>query len=226
MAITAEPYARQLAALLPPGMALAVEPGSELETLLLRLAAWLADVDARSELTMTEAKPWLTVQLLPEWETSLGLPVGVDDVTNRALSIAERQQRVVQKLLDQGGQRLTRYYLLAAALGYSTGTLERTATRRVARAGSARAGQPVASTTVTLPPAGQVEFRRLPPLISGFEAGAECAPPAVRFGFEVRYTPLPDGESGPIDPLELIKKIQRIAHAQSVPIFRSMYAPH
>lgn len=150
----------------------------------------------------------------------------MDDFTNRVLSVAERQRRVVQKLLDQGGQRLKRYYALAAALGYRAGTLERTSTRRVARAGSARAGQPVASTTVTLPAAGQVEFRRLTPLISGFEAGAECAPPEVRFGFEVRYTPLPDGGSGPIDPLELIQKIQRIAHAQSVPIFRSMYAPY
>lgn len=197
------------------------------------LACWvesaarrLAAIDAALHILLREADPSSAQAMLPDWEVSLGLPVGVDDVTGRALPVSERQQRVVQKLLDQRGQRLTRYYALAMALGYLPGVLERSVTRKPARAGRVRAGQVLGSTSVALPPAGQVEFRRLSPLVSGFEAGAECAPPEARFGFEVRYTQLPHGESGAISPDELIQKIQRIAHAQSMPIFRSMYAPH
>jgi hypothetical protein len=67
-------YLSQLLALLPPGDALAREPGSVLERLLTVPAAELARVDGRVEALLLESDPARTTEMLADWERALGLP--------------------------------------------------------------------------------------------------------------------------------------------------------
>ena len=67
-------YLSQLLALLPPGDALAREPGSKLERLLTVPAAELARVDGRVEALLLESDPARTAEMLADWERALGLP--------------------------------------------------------------------------------------------------------------------------------------------------------
>ncbi|WP_114152653.1 YmfQ family protein [Chromobacterium haemolyticum] len=122
MAMTAAHYQQQLAALLPPGLALKAEEGSELATLLASLAARLADADARAQLLLQESDPRRAVALLPEWEASLGLP---DACTVGEQTLLARQQAVVAKLTDTGGARVPRFLQLAERLGYPGATITR-----------------------------------------------------------------------------------------------------
>lgn len=122
MAMTADQYKRQLVQLLPPGPALQVVDGSELDAVLGWMATFLAEVDVRADIVRTEANPQRAVQLLAEWEGSLGLP---DSCTVGAQTIAERQIAVTQKLTDRRGARISRYVQLAAMLGYPGATTKR-----------------------------------------------------------------------------------------------------
>ncbi|MEN6082815.1 YmfQ family protein [Chromobacterium piscinae] len=122
MAMTAAHYQQQLAALLPPGLALMAEEGSELATLLAALATKLADTDARAQLLLQESDPRRAAALLPEWEASLGLP---DACTVGEQTLLARQQAVVAKLTDTGGARVPRFLQLAARLGYPGATITR-----------------------------------------------------------------------------------------------------
>ena len=67
-------YLSQLIGLLPPGDALAREPGSVLERLLSVPAAELARVDGRVEALLLESDPARTTEMLADWERALGLP--------------------------------------------------------------------------------------------------------------------------------------------------------
>ena len=67
-------YFSQLMGLLPPGDALAREPGSKLERLLSVPAAELARVDGRVEALLLESDPARTAEMLADWERALGLP--------------------------------------------------------------------------------------------------------------------------------------------------------
>ncbi|MCA3359217.1 MAG: DUF2313 domain-containing protein [Roseomonas sp.] len=70
----ASAYLSQLIALLPPGDALAREPGSVLARLLSVPAAELARVDGRVEALLLESDPARTTEMLEDWERALGLP--------------------------------------------------------------------------------------------------------------------------------------------------------
>jgi uncharacterized protein YmfQ (DUF2313 family) len=70
----ASAYLLQLIGLLPPGDALAREPGSVLERLLSVPAAELARVDGRVEALLLESDPARTTEMLTDWERALGLP--------------------------------------------------------------------------------------------------------------------------------------------------------
>jgi uncharacterized protein YmfQ (DUF2313 family) len=67
-------YLSQLLGLLPPGDALAREPGSRLERLLSVPAAELARVDGRVDALLLESDPARTTEMLADWERALGLP--------------------------------------------------------------------------------------------------------------------------------------------------------
>lgn len=122
MAVSAEHYARQLAALLPPGVAMAAEPDSEMAALLLKLGDWLARAGERAALLQAEASPHHTLQLLPEWEASLGLP---DSCSVGTPTLAERRAALNARLTDAGGARTPRFLQIATALGYPGATVAR-----------------------------------------------------------------------------------------------------
>lgn len=122
MALSAEHYARQLAALLPPGIAFESEPGSDMDELLQRAGRYLAAADDRANQLRDEANPYRTLALLPEWEASLGLP---DSCSVGTPTLAARRAAIVARLTDAGGARSPRFVQLATALGYTGATTQR-----------------------------------------------------------------------------------------------------
>ncbi len=122
MALSAEHYARQLAALLPPGIAFESEPGSDMAELLQRVGGYLAAADSRANQLRDEANPYRTLALLPEWEASLGLP---DSCSVGAPTLAERRAAIIARLTDAGGARIPRFVQIAKAMGYPDATTRR-----------------------------------------------------------------------------------------------------
>lgn len=123
MAVSPDRYRQHLQALLPPGIALQTEPDSELDTLLGRIAGYLAEVDANAQIVLAETTdPRRTLKLLPEWEASLGLP---DSCTVGEQTLLARQQAIIAKLTDTGGARIPRYLQITNALGYPNATITR-----------------------------------------------------------------------------------------------------
>lgn len=82
---------------------------------------------------LRDAFPATAVELLPEWESALGLP---DPCAGAAPTIEQRQRQVVARLTDRGGLSAARYIALAADLGYTV-TIT---TFSMSRAGEMRAG--------------------------------------------------------------------------------------
>lgn len=112
-----EQYAMQLAALMPPGLALSTEdPSSDLYEILRRMAARLDDVDEFFWQILRESDPRHAVSLLDEWEQALALP---DSCTIGTPTLDERQRAAYAKYTDRGGARIPRYIGIANALGYN-----------------------------------------------------------------------------------------------------------
>lgn len=91
MSIAADGYARQFAALLPPGRTWKLLGDSKLQKLLLGIADEFARLDGRVDDLQAEAIPSLAVELLADYERELALP---SDGTN-----AERQARIVARII-------------------------------------------------------------------------------------------------------------------------------
>ncbi|AQS88279.1 bacteriophage tail protein [Neoasaia chiangmaiensis NBRC 101099] len=70
---------------------------------------------ARAANLLTDAFPATAVELLPEWEASLGLP---DPCAGTDPTIASRQRQVVTRLTDSGGSSIAYFTAFAASLGY------------------------------------------------------------------------------------------------------------
>lgn len=116
----AEFYREQFLALLPPGRIWPEDRSSSFQQLALAFGAQLARVhESVLRVLVQELDPRVTVDLLPEWETELGLP---DPCTPAAQTIQERRQRVVAALTVQPSPTLQYLRTLAEALGY-TGAL-------------------------------------------------------------------------------------------------------
>ncbi|MFN8989968.1 MAG: putative phage tail protein [Betaproteobacteria bacterium] len=140
-------YLSQLLALLPPGDALAREPGSVLERLLSVPAAELARVDGRVEALLLESDPARTTEMLADWERALGLPD--ECYPNESFSRASRAWYFDGAgVLREAAVDEPRY--LYDALGQRTEAVlvEAAATNSVA---NARAGGAVVGTPGTLP---------------------------------------------------------------------------
>lgn len=69
----------------------------------------------RATALLVDCFPSTAVELLPEWESSLGLP---DPCAGPAATIAQRRAQVVARLSDGGGSSTQYYVDFAAALGY------------------------------------------------------------------------------------------------------------
>lgn len=113
---TADDFARVLQTMLPRGRAWPREPGTTQAKVIKGLAAAFSRVTGRAVDLLIDANPATTYELLGEWEQSLGLPNACTG--ELAGTIEGRQQQVVAKLIETGGQSIGYYMAIAAALGY------------------------------------------------------------------------------------------------------------
>lgn len=120
MALSADDYAGQLDALLPPGPAWDAELEPFHGDVLGAFGAGLSRVHGRADDLFIETDPRSTYELLGRWEGVLGLP---DECTLPGASLAERRAAVVAKFLSLGGMSRGYYLTLAASLGYPDATI-------------------------------------------------------------------------------------------------------
>lgn len=108
-------FAQALANLLPRGRAWPRDP----DTVQARYRAALAPTYARQVVRdaqlLVDAFPTTPVELLPEWEASLGLP---DPCAGLSPTLQQRQQQVEARFAGDGGQSVGFFIAFAAALGY------------------------------------------------------------------------------------------------------------
>ena len=97
---SAQDYLGALQALMPRGRVWPRDFDATQTQILLALAQIYERSDARSRQLLVDGFPKTAAELLPEWESTLGLP---DSCGGAPESIAERQARVVVKLQEPGG---------------------------------------------------------------------------------------------------------------------------
>lgn len=129
-------FARQMRAALPRGRIWPRADDTWQFKVLEALGLTYERQTARSNNLLVDAFPATTVELLPEWEKTLGLP---DPCAGVAPTIAARQAQVLARFAADGGQSIAYFIAYALALGYVI-TVEQFAPFR---AGSSRAGDPV-----------------------------------------------------------------------------------
>lgn len=117
MGVTAAAYAGQLAALLPRGkLWRGLLRAPVVGGVLLALGDTLARLDESINGLRREADPRSTLQLLPEWEASVGLP---DGCLPGGGTTEQRRNAVVARLLSTGGSSPAYLIALGAAFGYT-----------------------------------------------------------------------------------------------------------
>jgi uncharacterized protein YmfQ (DUF2313 family) len=128
-------YLAAMMALGHRGRAWTIEPGTVRASVMLALAQTYVRSGARAVNLITDAFPATTIELLPQWEYSLGLP---DNCAAQPQTIQQRQAAVLSRFIAAGGQTAAYYQAVAAALGYAITITEFSAFR----CGVSRAGQP------------------------------------------------------------------------------------
>jgi uncharacterized protein YmfQ (DUF2313 family) len=163
------------------------------QALLILMPTWVR-LHGRANALVADAFPCSTFELLPEWESSLGLP---DECIGQLDTIQQRQAAVCAKFTARGGQSEQYFIDLAASAGFEVESIVEFAPFR---ASIDRCGQPLNSEAwayawqVIAPPTTIVYFR----------AGASTAgEPLAAWGNTT-----------------LICLIERYAPAHTVPIFR------
>ena len=102
--------------LLPPGPAWPRDLDAMLTQMLRGLAVSPARGHARQVALLADLNPATTVELLPEWEASLGLP---DPCSGPGATIGARRAQVLARLRADDGQRISYYVQVATDLGYT-----------------------------------------------------------------------------------------------------------
>lgn len=125
-----------LQALMPRGLVWPRDPTSVMAQVMAGLAPTWARHTERNNNLLVDAFPATAVELLPEWESALGLP---DPCAGVAPTVSARQAQVVARFAGSGGQSAAYYIAYAAILGYTITITE----FAPARAGQLRAGQPL-----------------------------------------------------------------------------------
>lgn len=113
-------YRDALLSLLPRGRVWSREPGSVQYDLMSGFAPTFARLDARAQDLLFDAFPANTLELLPEWEATLGLP---DPCDGEAQTIEQRRAQVLIKLFNGGGQTVGYYKAVLSRLGYANATI-------------------------------------------------------------------------------------------------------
>lgn len=108
-------YAGAVRALYPRGRVWPNDPDAQQSIFIGALAQEYAQLDADANALRADIFPASTVNLLPEWEESLGLP---DPCLGPSPSIDERQAQVLAKFVGSDGQSAAFFIAYAAALGF------------------------------------------------------------------------------------------------------------
>lgn len=88
---------------------------------------------------LAHAFPATALDLIPEWQETLGLP---DPCAGPAPTLIQQRQQIVARLTASGGQSVSYFISMAAALGYTVTVTE----YAPFRCGQSRAGQQVGNT--------------------------------------------------------------------------------
>ena len=112
---------KALLSLLPPGDAFSRDPDSNQAKAFEPAAAMFQEIQHRDIDLLNEADPSTTFEMLGEWERAWGLP---DPCTAAGTTIQERRAALVSKITGTGGQSITYYLGIAAALGYAGAEIE------------------------------------------------------------------------------------------------------
>lgn len=180
----ASDFASLIYALMPRGLVWPRDPDSLMSQVIATLGpTWARHTQSNNEL-LVDAFPATAVQLLTEWEETLGLP---DPCAGESPSLAVRQAQVVARFTNSGGQSIPYFIAYAKALGYTVTTTE----YAPFRAGQSTAGQPTGTqdwfftwqinaplNTVSYFPAGQAVAGQ--PLASWGNAVLQCELTAIK----------------------------------------------
>ena len=104
-----------LLALLPRGRVWSRDPTTTQNKALAGLAPTYAQQTARASNLLVDAFPSTAVELLPEWEATLGLP---SVAAGPAPSILARQTLVAARFIGAGGQTISAFKRYAGMLGF------------------------------------------------------------------------------------------------------------
>ncbi|GCE83075.1 YmfQ family protein [Komagataeibacter diospyri] len=112
---SAADFRAALLRLLPTGRIWSREPGSMPYQLATVWAPTFQRSSARGANLITDGFPSTTVELLTEWEATLGLP---DPCAGTSPTLEQRQAQVVARLTDSGGASKSYFIAFAKALGF------------------------------------------------------------------------------------------------------------
>lgn len=113
---SAEDFLSALLNLMPRGAVWPRDPDSTVSKTLGTLAPTWARHTQRNNYLIQDAFPSATVELLHEWEQTLGLP---DPCAGISPTLQGRQAQVLARLTANGGQSIQYFTDYAAALGYT-----------------------------------------------------------------------------------------------------------
>lgn len=116
MAVTSQDYARQLRALLPQGRLWQFRPDAVFLQLLAGIAETFYRLHVRCAALARETDPRTTSELLPEWESTVGLPDGCIPVGS---TTEQRRAAVVARFTATGGASAAYFEAVAARYGYT-----------------------------------------------------------------------------------------------------------
>ena len=127
---TAEHYAEQLQALLPPGPAWDPERVPEVQQLIAGLSHEFARIDGRAFDLLNEMDPATVSELVPDWERVMNLP---DPCLGLKPLFEDRRLSVRQRLVAVGGQNAAFYVGIAVSQGYPDASVIEFRTPRMGR---------------------------------------------------------------------------------------------
>jgi len=139
IARTAEEYRRQLRGLLPAGPAWDPELVPQVDLVLSGVSVEFARLDARAADLLNEVDPASVSELVPDWETVMGLP---DSCLGPNPAFEDRRLAVRRRLVEVGGQSRAYFLEIAISQGYPNPTITEHRAPRMGRShfGSAHFG--------------------------------------------------------------------------------------
>ncbi len=137
--LTSADYLRAFQALMPRGRVWPRDADAVQTQVFTGLNQVYARNTARANYLLVDSFPSTTYELLPEWESTLGLP---DPCAGASPTVQQRRTQVIARLANSGGQSAAYYIGFAAKLGYGI-----TVTNFAPfRCGQSTAGQQVGNT--------------------------------------------------------------------------------